>query len=135
MKKVILLALILLFPFGVDAKVSLSKKDKVGDHEKLEYSCLTTPKPSRVGYVDVKPSDQNNGRVILRFGDSGNAHMVRIKLWYKSNGKKHSKTLVTGDNGWVVIEGLKNGKKYSFKIRGESNCGVGRWSEKVQTYP
>ena len=137
MKKIsiITLAFLVVVPCGVSAKATLSKNDKIGEHEKMEYLCETTPNPGKVGYVDVKPSDINNGRVILRFGDSSNAHKVRIKLWYKSHGKKKSQNLMTGDNGWVVINGLKNGKRYSFKIQGISNCGRGKWSETVKTYP
>ena len=113
----------------------LSHNDRLRRKNMTEYVCETTPKPAQVWYVDVKPSDLNNGKVILRFGDAKRAHRVRIKFWYSSHGKRHSKSFLTGDNGWVVIEGLKNGKRYSFRLRGESNCGIGKWSETVRTYP
>lgn len=119
---ILVVALLLVAPSYVEAS-SLSSVDK--------YDCSVVGKPKSVEWVKVMPSDLNNGRVILRFDDSYRAHLVRIKYW--TNDKK--KSILVRDDGWQVFDNLKNGKKYRFKIRGESNCGVGDWSKTVMTVP
>lgn len=119
---IFLIALLLVSPSFVRA-ASVSSAEK--------YDCSVVGKPKDVDWVKVMPSDLNNGRVILRFDDAYRAHVVRIKYWY--NNKK--KSVIVRDDGWEVFDNLKNGKKYSFKIRGESNCGVGGWSDVVVTMP
>lgn len=97
----------------------------------LKYDCSVTKKPGKIRDVQVRPSDINNGRIIIRFDDSKRAHVVRVKLCTK----KKCKSFLTNDDGWHTFNGLKNGKTYKIKLRGESNCGNGKWSEEVKSKP
>lgn len=125
MKSLILLVLVFL------AVPSLANARSLSESKAAKYNCAVVGKPGKIDWVKVRPSDLNNGRVILRFDDSHRAHVVRIKYWYKDK----KKSVVVKDDGWHVFDKLKNGKKYRFKIRGESNCGNGKWSETVSTMP
>lgn len=97
----------------------------------LKYDCSVTKKPGKIRDVQVRPSELNNGRIVIRFDDSKRAHVVRIKYCTK----KKCESFLTNDDGWHTFNDLKNGKTYRIKARGESNCGNGKWSEEVKAKP
>lgn len=99
----------------------LGKPDKT---EYLWYRYPTEKKPKR--------DKKDNNKVHLIWEDIGRAHSIEIKITKKG---KHVKTIVTNDDAQHVIKGLKNSKKYTFKIRGISNCGKGHWSTSLKVFP
>lgn len=103
------------------------------------YDC-SQGKPDRTDYLWYRyPTKQkpyrdkkDNGKVHLIWEDVGQAHSVRIKVTRKG---KFIKNVITDDDAQVVIGGLKNGKRYTFKLQGISNCGKGPWSKSLKVYP
>lgn len=130
MKKLILglVAVALVFPFnGVQARSASNQ----GKHLKNNpaYDCSVTKKPSTPKWVDQRRKKEKvgNGKIELIWEDADRAHDVEIK-W---NGG----TKKTGDDGDWTFKNLKNGKTYSFKVRGVSNCGKSGWTKTYNFIP
>lgn len=128
MKKILLavIALIILAPHGAEARSS--NQGKHLDDNPL-YDCSKTKKPSAPKWVDIRRKHEkvNNGKLELIWEDADRAHDVEIK-WTKGTKK-------TGDDGDQTFKNLKNGKAYTFKIRGISNCGKSGWTKTYSFLP
>lgn len=124
MKYLLILSLLLL-PSAVSAKVSDG-----GTHYKnnSQYDCSVTKKPSTPKWVTgIKKEKIGDRSITLTWDDSTRAHDVEIKY----NGKMKK----TGDDSKEKIKKLKNGKIYSFQVRGVSNCGKSGWSKVYKAQP
>lgn len=140
MKKLIILVLALGVSLslaqGAEAK-TLQTYHKKGNKP---YNCEITKAPARPKWVWYRYPDPKhptrdaygNGKVHLIWEDSDRAHQVEIR-YSRSGGKK--KTEKTADDAQAIVKGLKNGKKYTFQVRGVSNCGTGKWSNPVRILP
>lgn len=127
MKYLILIALF--FPLTVSAKGS---GGGVHFDENPLYNCSATKKPETPKWVTgIKKERLNNKAVTITWDDSKRAHEVEIR--YKAGGKWKTKT--TGDDSRQEIKKLKNGKLYSFQVRGVSNCGKSKWSPTYKALP
>jgi hypothetical protein len=123
MKKIII-TLLLIFPLFAFARAGGG-----GVHFKNNppYDCSITKKPSTPKWLTgIKKEKLNDGQITLTWEDSDQAHDVEIK---------YTKTKKTGDDSREVIKGLKNGKVYTFQVRGVSNCGRSGWSKKYKALP
>lgn len=124
MKK-ILIFLVLFFPAIAFARAS---GGGVHSENNLPYDCSVTKKPETPKWITgIKKEILNNGSITLTWDDSKKAHDIEIKYG--------SKTKKTGDDSREVIKGLKNGKSYSFRVRGVSNCGKSSWSKAYKALP
>jgi hypothetical protein len=112
MKK-ILIFLVLFFPVVVFARAG---GGGVHNNTHAKYDCSVTKKPGTPKWVTgIKSEKLNDGSITLTWADSRSAHEVEIKY--------NSKTKKTGDDSQEKIAKLTNGKTYSFRVRGISNCG------------
>lgn len=120
-----LLLVALLFPVAVSAKGS---GGGVHFDENPLYNCSTTKKPETpkwlTGIKKEKPGDK---QITITWDDSKRAHDVEIKI----NGK----TKKSADDSRQKIKNLKNGKMYTFQVRGVSNCGKSKWSPTYKALP
>lgn len=124
MKILIILALAL-FPITASAKAGGG-----GTHfdNNPPYDCSTTKKPATPKWVTgIKSEKLGDKMITLTWADSNRAHDVEIKYG--------SKTKKTADDSREKIKKLKNGKVYSFKVRGVSNCGKSDWSKTYKAQP
>lgn len=127
MKYLILIAL--LIPFSASAK---SSGGGVHFDENPLYNCSVTKKPENPKWVTgIKKERLNNKSVTITWDDSKRAHDVEIR--FKSGDSW--KTKKTGDDSRQEIKNLKNGKMYSFQVRGISNCGKSKWSPIYKALP
>lgn len=130
MKTILLIAMIaFLIPTSVQAKASGGVHD-YGKEQK--YRCSEHGKPGKISYLkQVKLDNPNDRMVYLKWKDSFRAHKVEISY---TDGIT-TKVIKTDDDSKQKILGLTNGKNYSFKIRGTSNCGKGKWSKIFMVKP
>lgn len=141
MKKLLLIAILAVVLVLPMQKVEAKSYKLQTEHYKnnVPYDCSVTKKPATPKWVwyrypmpkhkDRDPA--NNGRVHLIWEDSDRAHDVEIRVI--GNGKK--RTIETEDDAQTIIKKLKNGKFYTFQVRGVSNCGTGGWSDKLKVKP
>jgi len=114
-----LLVIILLFP-----SVALARDGGGGVHFKNNppYDCSVTKKPSTPKWLTgIKKEKLGDKMITLTWEDSSRAHEVEIKYG--------SKNKTTADDSREKIKKLKNGNKYTFRVRGISNCGKSDWSK------
>ena len=126
MKNVILLAVVIaLFPITVSAK-----NGGGGTHfdENAPYDWPATKNPGTPKWLTgIKKEKLNDKMITLTWADSNRAHDVEIMI----NGK----TKKSADDSRQKIKNLKNGKVYTFKVRGVSNCGKSGWSKSYKALP
>lgn len=122
----VLFIILLFFPY-----ISYAKGAGGGTHyynRSENYDCSLTPKPGKIKWVAGSKKDKKGDNVIiLTWEDSYKAHNVEIYI----NGKKKK----TADDAREKIKNLENGKTYSFKVRGVSNCGKGSLSKTYKAQP
>lgn len=131
MKKV-LLAVLALAVFALPAHGVEAKASGGGKHLKNNppYNCSVTKKPATPKWMVVTKKDKiGDGKVTMTWDDSARAHDVEIKYWTKGGKVKTKKT---GDDSREEIKKLSNGKLYTFKVRGYSNCGKSGWSKELK---
>lgn len=122
----ILVVAVLLMPLSVSARAGGG-----GTHfdNNPPYDCSVTKKPATpkwlTGIKKEKPGDKT---ITLTWDDSNRAHDVEIKI----NGKTKKKT---ADDSREKLKDLKNGKLYTFQVRGISNCGKSDWSKEYKALP
>lgn len=124
MKTLIIILSLALFPLSASARAGGG-----GVHFNVNplYDCTVTKKPSTPKWVTgIKKEKLGDRMITLTWDDSARAHDVEIK---------YGKTKKTGDDSREKIKGLKNGKIYSFKVRGVSNCGKSGWSKSYTAQP
>lgn len=115
--------------------VASAKSSPGGTHFKNNppYDCSVTKKPSTPKWLTgTKKEKPNDKQVTLTWDDSDRAHDVVIKYWYSGSSVKEKKT---GDDSREKMKKLKNGKLYSFQVRGYSNCGKSGWSKVFKMTP
>lgn len=97
------------------------------------YDCSVTKKPSTPKWLTgTKKEKLGDKTITLTWDDADRAHDVKIKYWYSGSSKK---TKDTGDDSREKIKNLKNGKLYSFQVKGYSNCGESGWSKVYKAMP
>lgn len=120
-----LLLIALLFPITVSAKGS---GGGVHFKENPLYDCSVTKKPETPKWVTgIKKEKLGDKQITLTWDDSKRAHDVEIKI----NGKIKK----SADDSREKIKKLKNGKMYTFQVRGISNCGKSKWSPTYKALP
>lgn len=123
MKFLIIVAL--LFPIAV-----LAKGSGGGVHfdENPIYDCSVTKKPETPRWVTgIKKEKLGDKQITITWDDSKRAHDVEIRI----NGD----TKKSADDSRQKIKNLKNGKMYTFQVRGVSNCGKSKWSPIYKALP
>ena len=125
MKKLLIILIAIAVPSSVDAKGS---GGGVHFEENPLYNCSVAKKPETPHWITgIKKEKLNDRMVTLTWDDSKRAHDVEIKI----NGK----TKKSADDSREKIKNLKNGKVYSFQVRGVSNCGKSKWSPIYKALP
>lgn len=123
--KYLLLAIIFLLPISVSAKASGGGKHLKNN---LPYDCSITKNPETPKWVTgIKKEKAFDKQITITWDDSKRAHDVEIKI----NGK----TKKSEDDSRQRIKNLKNGKVYTFQVRGVSNCGKSKWSPIYKALP
>lgn len=123
MKYLLLIAILLPMPV-------LAKSSGGGVHfdENPNYNCSTTKRPETPKWITgIKKEKLGDKQITITWDDSKRAHDVEIKI----NGK----TKKSEDDSRQKIKNLKNGKVYTFQVRGVSNCGKSKWSPTYKALP
>lgn len=110
--------------------VASAKNGGGGTHfdKNVPYDCSVTKNPGTPKWLTgIKKEKLNDKMVTLTWADSNRAHDVEIKI----NGK----TKKSADDSRQKIKNLKNGRMYTFQVRGVSNCGKSKWSPTYKALP